>query len=112
MLVRLAKLSDSQAITDIYNQGIEDRSSTFETQPRTVEDMQPKVADMSRYPVLVVELDGRSHDDRFEYDDVRQSRIESRGFRVLRIANDDVLDDIESVVVAILSAVSASRLEL
>ncbi|AFM67878.1 arsinothricin resistance N-acetyltransferase ArsN1 family A [Pseudomonas aeruginosa] len=58
MLVRLAKLSDSQAITDIYNQGIEDRSSTFETQPRTVEDMQPKVADMSRYPVLVVELDG------------------------------------------------------
>lgn len=25
MLVRLAKLSDSQAITDIYNQGIEDR---------------------------------------------------------------------------------------
>ena len=43
---------------------------------------------------------------------MRQSRIESRGFRVLRIANDDVLDDIESVVVAILSAVSASRLEL
>jgi very-short-patch-repair endonuclease len=59
---------------------------------------------------LVVELDGRSHDDRFAYDDARQKWLESRGFRVLRIANDDVLDDSEAVVAAILSAVSASRL--
>ncbi|HIE0725948.1 TPA: N-acetyltransferase family protein [Pseudomonas aeruginosa] len=53
MLVRLAKLSDSQAITDIYNQGIEDRSSTFETQPRTVEDMQPKGRSEKDFPNLV-----------------------------------------------------------
>lgn len=58
MHIRLAQLSDVQAIAEIYNQGIEDRSSTFETQPRTSMDVQPWVADMSRYPVLVVEVDG------------------------------------------------------
>ena len=58
MHIRLAQLSDVQAIAEIYNQGIEDRSSTFETQPRTSMDVQPWVADMSRHPVLVVEVDG------------------------------------------------------
>ncbi|WP_407588511.1 arsinothricin resistance N-acetyltransferase ArsN1 family A [Pseudomonas aeruginosa] len=58
MHIRLAQLSDVQAIAEIYNQGIEDRSSTFETQPRTAMDVQPWVADMSRHPVLVVEVDG------------------------------------------------------
>ena len=58
MHIRLAQLGDVQAIADIYNQGIEDRSSTFETQPRTAKDVLPWVADMSRHPVLVVELDG------------------------------------------------------
>jgi len=58
---------------------------------------------------LVVELDGRSHDDRYAYDAARQNWPESRGFRVLRIANDDVIDDIEAVVDAIVFAVSASR---
>lgn len=58
MHIRLAQLGDVQAIADIYNQGIEDRSSTFEIQPRTAKDVLPWVADMSRHPVLVVELDG------------------------------------------------------
>ncbi|ATP52101.1 N-acetyltransferase [Pseudomonas putida] len=58
MHIRLAQLSDVQAIAEIYNQGIEDRSSTFETQPRSAMDVQPWVADMSRHPVLVVEVDG------------------------------------------------------
>jgi len=58
MHIRLAQLGDVQAIADIYNQGIEDRSSTFETQPRTAKDVLPWVTDMSRHPVLVAELDG------------------------------------------------------
>lgn len=58
MLVRLAKPEDAQSVTEIYNQGIEDRSSTFETQPRTVPDMLSRITDMTRYPVLVVEIDG------------------------------------------------------
>ncbi|MDR3621783.1 MAG: endonuclease domain-containing protein [Paludisphaera borealis] len=58
---------------------------------------------------VVIELDGRSHDDRFEQDAARQSWLEGQGFRVLRIANDDVLDDIEAVIEAITVAVSARR---
>lgn len=33
---RAARRSDAAAIADIYNQGIEDRVGTFETEPRTV----------------------------------------------------------------------------
>ncbi|WP_309379135.1 endonuclease domain-containing protein [Paludisphaera borealis] len=58
---------------------------------------------------VVIELDGRSHDDRFEHDAARQLWLEGRGYHVLRIANDDVLDDIEAVVDAILAAVSTGR---
>jgi L-amino acid N-acyltransferase YncA len=35
MRVRLATLADAAAIATIYNQGIEDRIGTFETDPRT-----------------------------------------------------------------------------
>ncbi|RJT92618.1 N-acetyltransferase, partial [Arthrobacter frigidicola] len=58
MHIRHAQLGDIQAIAEIYNQGIEDRSSTFETQPRTSMDVQPWIAEMPHYPVLVVEIDG------------------------------------------------------
>jgi len=34
---RLAELRDAPAIAEIYNQGIEDRAATFETEPRTAE---------------------------------------------------------------------------
>jgi L-amino acid N-acyltransferase YncA len=35
---RRARLEDAAAITQIYNQGIEDRIGTFETEPRDVSD--------------------------------------------------------------------------
>jgi L-amino acid N-acyltransferase YncA len=35
--VRLATASDAAAIARIYNQGIEDRIATFETEPRTAQ---------------------------------------------------------------------------
>jgi L-amino acid N-acyltransferase YncA len=38
---RPARREDAEAITEIYNQGIEDRIATFETEPRTVEDIAP-----------------------------------------------------------------------
>jgi phosphinothricin acetyltransferase len=37
---RPARLEDAPAITDIYNQGIEDRVGTFETVPRTVDQIE------------------------------------------------------------------------
>jgi L-amino acid N-acyltransferase YncA len=39
MLTRVATLDDAEAIMTIYNQGIEDRVATFETRPRTVEEI-------------------------------------------------------------------------
>ena len=39
--VRPARRQDAPAITAIYNQGIEDRVATFETEPRTVEQVLP-----------------------------------------------------------------------
>jgi L-amino acid N-acyltransferase YncA len=38
---RPARREDAQAICEIYNQGIEDRIATFETEPRTVADIAP-----------------------------------------------------------------------
>ena len=37
---RPARLADAAAITEIYNQGIEDRIATFETEPRSVEQIE------------------------------------------------------------------------
>ena len=54
---------------------------------------------------MVVELDGRSHDDRGDYDRGRQDYLESvAGLHVIRVGNDDVLADPESVILAILKA--------
>jgi L-amino acid N-acyltransferase YncA len=54
--VRLAELRDAPAITEIYNQGIDDRTATFETEPRTAEAIKEVLATRtSRYPAVVVE---------------------------------------------------------
>jgi L-amino acid N-acyltransferase YncA len=56
--IRTARRGDAPAIASIYNQGIEDRGATFETEPRTVPDIEARVADGVRFPVLVAERDG------------------------------------------------------
>ena len=58
--VRLATASDATAIARIYNQGIEDRIATFETEPRTVQQIEAQLAEKGdRYPTVVVERDGK-----------------------------------------------------
>lgn len=52
-MIRTAHVTDAAAIAAIYNQGIEDRVATFETTPRTVADLEARLADVERYPVLV-----------------------------------------------------------
>ncbi len=58
-IARFAQLSDAPTITLIYNQGIEERIATFETEPRTPEQM---VAQLTKkgdtYPTVVVERAG------------------------------------------------------
>ena len=51
--IRDAEPPDAEAIARIYNQGIEERAATFETQPRTAQDIAVKLTDRERYPVLV-----------------------------------------------------------
>jgi very-short-patch-repair endonuclease len=53
---------------------------------------------------LVVELDGESHEGRVEYDARRTNYLESLGFHVFRVTNDDVLDDVEAVAIGIAKA--------
>lgn len=53
---------------------------------------------------LVVELDGESHEGREAYDRERQRRLESLGFRVFRVTNDEVLSNLDGVLEAILGA--------
>ena len=46
---------------------------------------------------LVVEVDGQSHDDQIQYDGDRSRRLNELGLRVVRVSNDDVLDNLEGV---------------
>ena len=50
---------------------------------------------------LVVELDGSQHLDFQEYDEDRTKYLESRGYRVIRFWNHDVMNDINGVILAI-----------
>ena len=57
--IRSATLDDAAAIAEIYNQGIEDRVATFETELRSAEDQQAWLRTVAgRYPVVVAESDG------------------------------------------------------
>lgn len=54
--VRAARPSDAAAIARIYNQGIEDRNSTFETRPRTADDVLRWFDGV--HPIVVAEVEG------------------------------------------------------
>ena len=55
---RAARREDAAAIARIYNQGIEDRLATFETEPRTTADIERMLDERQGYPAIVVERDG------------------------------------------------------
>jgi phosphinothricin acetyltransferase len=58
-VTRPARREDAAAIARIYNQGIEERIATFETEPRTTADIEWLLAEREgRYPCIVVERDG------------------------------------------------------
>jgi L-amino acid N-acyltransferase YncA len=57
--VRNATLDDAAAIAEIYNQGIEDRIATYETEPRSAEEQQAWLrAIADHYPAVVAQIDG------------------------------------------------------
>jgi very-short-patch-repair endonuclease len=53
---------------------------------------------------LIVELDGISHEGRQGYDAARTEFLQSLGYTMFRVTNDDVLDDAEAVAVGIARA--------
>ena len=56
---RLATPADAAAIAAIYNEGIADRIATFETEPRTPEQLRAQLLDKGdRFPSVVVERNG------------------------------------------------------
>jgi very-short-patch-repair endonuclease len=56
---------------------------------------------------LVVELDGGQHADQASYDEARTAVLEACGWRVLRIWNDEVIENLDGVVIAILAELHA-----
>jgi very-short-patch-repair endonuclease len=53
---------------------------------------------------LIIELDGSQHLEQSEYDAERTAYLESKGYKVLRFWNNDVMKGIESVIRAIIQA--------
>ena len=55
LVIRQAEPRDAAAIAAIYNQGIGERGATFETQARSADDINARLADQLRFPMLVAE---------------------------------------------------------
>ena len=62
----------------------------------------PFVADFTcRSAMLAIELDGDSHGTTGVYDARRTAFVESRGWRVIRFLNSDVMGNLEGVLLVI-----------
>ena len=57
--IRRASAADAEHIAAIYNQGIDDRSATFESTHRTAAELVGRIADADRWALLVAD-DGRA----------------------------------------------------
>jgi L-amino acid N-acyltransferase YncA len=56
LIARLATVADAEAIARIHNEGIADRIATFETEPRTAQQVAASLREKGdRYPTVVVE---------------------------------------------------------
>ena len=53
---------------------------------------------------LVIEVDGGQHLEQQEYDNRRTAFLESKGYRVLRFWNHDVMKELDGVMLVILEA--------
>jgi len=53
---------------------------------------------------LIIELDGSQHLEQEKYDEERTKYLELRGYKVIRFWNNDVMNNIEGVILAILHA--------
>ena len=56
---------------------------------------------------LIIELDGSQHLEQQEYDAERTEFLETKGYRVLRFWNSDVLNNLDGTIIVILDALGA-----
>jgi len=56
---------------------------------------------------LIIELDGSQHMEQEVYDKERTEYLESKGYAVLRFWNNSVMNDIDSVIRAIIQAMES-----
>lgn len=54
---------------------------------------------------LIIELDGSQHLEQEEYDEERTKYLGSLGYQVIRFWNNDVMNNIDAVVLAIIRAI-------
>ena len=47
---------------------------------------------------LVIEIDGEIHEEQIEYDDGREAEIEKYDIKVIRFTNDEIMNEMESVI--------------
>jgi very-short-patch-repair endonuclease len=67
----------------------------------------PYIADFCALKArLVVEVDGSQHLEAAEYDARRTEYLQSRGYRVLRFWNSDVMNDLDAVLREIAAALA------
>ena len=55
---------------------------------------------------LIIELDGSQHLEQQDYDEERTKFLETRGYRVLRFWNNDVMNKTDAVLQAIWNALN------
>ena len=58
---------------------------------------------------FIVEIDGPSHEEAENYDANRTSILETMGYHVIRLTNDDIYEDLEESVEAIWNALETAR---
>ena len=58
---------------------------------------------------LIIELDGSQHLEQEEYDNERTKYLEARRYRVLRFWNNDVMNEIETVLKVIWSVLQEEK---
>jgi very-short-patch-repair endonuclease len=68
------------------------------------------IADFYCHPAgLVIEIDGPIHEQQIDYDEERQTIIELNDLRVLRFSNNQVFNDLDSVLAQINAAITDHR---
>ena len=58
---------------------------------------------------LIIELDGSQHLDQQEYDTERTKYLEAQGYKVIRFWNNQIMNDLNGVILAISHAIEENQ---